>query len=230
MGDLGRTPGELVQCVLEDDTLRLPRTGVGRRDDRREPAGQVQIVEDVMQPIVEIRHHGQAGSVCRKFLQNRLDLRKHAPGCADGVVIEQGIKKCAGLRDLGRQPTAVCRFPDHRAPPDPLRLIAVPIRRIIRGGQHPKDLPKRLADQTFLHHESRVREMAGVNGGNGLGRFDEGTGSVEKDGSGRAHECGMPARQRRPDFPAKSRFHLQVKDFRDTRSAAQASSARWEWV
>ncbi len=230
MNDLASRSGKPLQSVVKNGGIRLPRRSISRADDNGEPARQTQIGQDAMQPEIKIRHHRELEPFGGAIVQHCFDLWKHPPGRARLVVTKKGIEKRTGLPDLGTQPAAAGRFPDQRTPPEPLCRIAVPIGCIVRRRQHPEDLLEGLADHAFLDVMASHRKMTGVNGGDGLGRLNQSAGGVEEDRSRWIHETGMPASQLGPVFPAKSRFLLQVKDFRDTRSAAQASSARWEWV
>lgn len=183
-----------------------------------------------MQASVEIGHNPQQETRILQFPQHLKGLRKDPVGRPLRVVGEQLREN--GFKPLPRRrnPASPGRLKNHRTPPVPLRHIPVLLAAVVRIRPRTEHFSEHLADPYLLHPVPGTAENPRVDTRHGLRQLEKRVGGVEKDGSGSTRGAGHPPRQGPFPLPAKSRFHLQVKDFRDTRSAAQASSARWEWV
>lgn len=216
--------------MTENFRIRLPGPGIRRRHDSGKPSGQAQLFEDPVQAAIEIRHHRKLEALFLQNPQHRLRVRKDTIRRTSCVVGEEPGEQSLKPICLELHSTPAGGLPHHLPPPGSLGRIAIRLRSVIRRRQRGEHLPERSANLIFANLESSLAERTGINSRDRLREFEEGVGGVEKDGSGQVHGGLGPSSQGRSVFPAKSRFHLQVKDFRDTRSAAQASSARWEWV
>lgn len=70
---------DLPADVLERRARRLRRTGLARRDDRGEQAGEAERVDQAVQPPVEVRQHGERHAPVVQRAHRSRSIRQHAP-------------------------------------------------------------------------------------------------------------------------------------------------------